>query len=166
MEIEKKYTIKKLPDHLSSYDFRIIEQGYLCTNPVMRIRRDQDQYYFTYKGKGLLAREEYNLPLTKEGYEHLLPKVDGILIQKKRYMIPLVTPSYKESFVCDPVKDCNLFIELDLFEQPKGLIMAEVEFASIEAANAFLPPDWFDKDVTNDPNYHNSNMIYLTDFAQ
>ncbi len=27
--------------------------------------------------KGLMTREEYNLPLTKESYEHLKEKVDG-----------------------------------------------------------------------------------------
>ena len=36
-----------------------------------------------------MTREEYNLPLTKEAYEHLLSKIDGRLIKKKRYMLPL-----------------------------------------------------------------------------
>lgn len=44
---------------------------------------DNDEYYLTYKGKGLLAREEYNLPLTKESYEHLIKKADGNIITKK-----------------------------------------------------------------------------------
>lgn len=159
MEIEKKFTIKELPSNLEHFDCRIIEQGYLCTNPVMRIRRDNDAYYFTYKGKGLLAREEYNLPLTKEGYEHLLPKIDGRLIQKKRYMIPLKKPSYQSDYIPNPDTDFNLTIELDLFSSPSDLIMAEVEFDSVDAANAFIPPEWFDTEVTDDPSYHNSNMI-------
>ncbi|CBK73647.1 hypothetical protein CIY_07540 [Butyrivibrio fibrisolvens 16/4] len=37
--------------------------------------------------------------------------------------------------------------------------MAEVEFPTIEEANSFVPPEWFGEDVTNDKNYHNSNMI-------
>ena len=36
--------------------------------------------------------------------------------------------------------------------------MAEVEFSSIEMANAFIPPEWFGEDVTMNPKYHNSNM--------
>ena len=36
--------------------------------------------------------------------------------------------------------------------------MAEVEFPDEESANAFIMPDWFLADVTNDPAYHNSNM--------
>jgi CYTH domain-containing protein len=39
-----------------------------------------------------------------------------------------------------------------------GTILAEVEFDSIEEADSYTPPDWFDKDVTMDRNYHNSNM--------
>ena len=55
----------------------------------MRIRRSDDTYTLTYKGKGLLVREEYNLPLTKEAYEHLKPKADGILITKNAIRYPI-----------------------------------------------------------------------------
>lgn len=143
MEIERKFTVKQLPKNLADYSYHIIEQAYLNTDPVIRVRRQDDDYYMTYKGEGLLAREEYNLPLNRPSYEHLKEKADGNLISKKRYLIP-----------CDPYT-----IELDIFDAPFApLIIAEVEFPSIEAANAFLPPDWFDEDVTNDPSYHNSNL--------
>ena len=38
MEIERKYLIEKeqLPKNLSDYPFHRIEQGYLCTSPVVR----------------------------------------------------------------------------------------------------------------------------------
>ena len=102
MEIERKFLIPKenLPADLASYPCRRIEQGYLCTSPVVRIRRQDDEYFLTYKSKGLMSREEYNLPLTADAYEHLKPKADGILITKDRYVIP--------------EKD-GLFIELDVF---------------------------------------------------
>lgn len=88
MEIERKFLIKKLPDNLTSYKARKIEQAYLCTDPVVRVRRDNDDYYLTYKSKGMIVREEYNLPLTKEAYGHLLAKADGNIITKTRYEIP------------------------------------------------------------------------------
>ena len=68
MEIERKFLIKKeqLPKDLANCSFHKIEQGYLCTDPVVRIRRQDDEYYLTYKSKGLLSREEYNLPLTQK----------------------------------------------------------------------------------------------------
>ena len=53
MEIERKFTVKALPENLDSYPFHLIEQAYLNTDPVLRIRRQDDEYYLTYKGKGL-----------------------------------------------------------------------------------------------------------------
>ena len=144
MEIERKFLIKKLPNNLSQYQCKKIAQGYICTNPVVRIRKSDDEYYLTYKGKGLMAREEHNLPLTKEGYEHMLPKIDGRLIEKSRYLIPL---------------GGKLTAELDIFEGDLApLIIVEVEFDSIDAANCFIPPEWFGEDVTESRKYHNSNL--------
>ena len=54
MEIERKYLIHTIPFDLSSFPFRTIEQGYLCTNPVVRIRKDNDRYELTYKSRGTL----------------------------------------------------------------------------------------------------------------
>ncbi len=145
MEIERKFTITRLPENLSSYPCRIIEQAYLNTDPVVRIRREDNSYYLTYKGKGLLAREEYNLPLNEESYYHLREKADGNIISKKRYVIP--------------IDQTGLSVELDIFDAPFApLVIAEVEFPDRETAESFLPLDWFSQDVTNDPAYHNSNL--------
>ena len=57
MEIERKYLVKTLPEHLEQYQSKKIAQGYLCTEPVVRIRRSNDDYYLTYKGEGLMVRE-------------------------------------------------------------------------------------------------------------
>lgn len=157
MEIEKKYTIKKLPQNLESYPCKIIEQAYLNTSPVVRVRQSNDSYYLTYKGDGLMAREEYNLPLDEASYHHLLTKADGNIISKKRYVIPIENPQFEDSY--HPLVTPELSIELDVFAPPFApLIMAEVEFPSVEMADAFIPPVWFDEDVTNHLEYHNSNM--------
>lgn len=146
MEIERKFLIKQIPKDCTSFPCRQIEQAYLNTDPVVRVRRDNEDYYLTYKGKGLLSREEYNLPLNKEDYEHLLSKADGIILTKKRYMIPV------------PGNE-HLTIELDVFEgHYNGLILAEVEFSTEEEAKAFNPPSWFGEDVTFSGEYHNSRL--------
>lgn len=88
MEIERKFLIKRLPEDLEQYPCLLIEQAYLCTSPVIRVRRQNDEYYMTYKGQGLMVREEYNLPLNEEAYRHLKAKADGRTIAKKRYRIP------------------------------------------------------------------------------
>ena len=64
---------------------------------------------------------------------------------------------FKQYFFMEKSKP--LTIELDIFDAPfSPLILAEVEFSSETAANAFLPPPWFGQDVTFDPQYHNSSL--------
>ena len=147
MEIERKFTIKRLPENIDSYGYHMIEQAYLTSSPTIRVRREDDRYYMTYKGVGgantSLSHEEYNLPLTKEAYETLASKADGNVIRKKRVLIP-----YNEHL-----------IELDIFAEPfKPLIIAEVEFDSTGAANDFMPPEWFDEDVTDRKEYRNAYL--------
>ena len=144
MEIERKYLIKKLPEDLAQYPHMEMEQAYLCTEPVVRVRKEGEDYVLTYKSKGLMVREEYNLPLNEEAYRHLIQKADGFIISKKRYLIPLTG---------------RLTIELDIFEGDLApLKLAEVEFETKEEAESFLPPKWFGKDVTFSSDYHNSTL--------
>jgi len=161
MEIERKFTLKRLPKDLEKYPCHHIEQAYLCTGPVVRIRKQDEEYYLTYKGGGMMAREEYNLPLSKDAYYHLRTKADGNIISKTRYLIPLENPSFMEG-ASKPPADYKLTIELDVFDAPFApLVMAEVEFGSQEAARTFLPPDWFDQDVTFHRAYHNSYLAMM-----
>lgn len=162
MEIERKFTVKKIPEPLSQYTCHVIEQAYLNTDPVVRIRRQDNEYYLTYKSKGLLAREEYNLPLNEASYYHLREKADGHVISKKRYVIPIEKPTFTSDYT-ENIDQISLLVELDIFEAPfVPLVIAEVEFPDEASANAFLPLDWFDQDVTCDPAYHNSSLSGLS----
>ena len=144
MEIERKFLISQLPENLDSYQHKEIEQGYLSTEPVLRIRRQDTEYWVTYKSAGMMSREEYNLPLNQASYEHLREKIDGLLISKTRYLIPY---------------DDKLTIELDIFHGDlEPLIMAEVEFDTEKEANAFVAPDSFVEEVTYSGKYHNSYL--------
>ena len=131
MEIERKFLIQKMPEHPEQYKSHLIEQAYLNVRPVVRVRREDENYYMTYKGGGMMAREEYNLPLDADSYT------------KRRYLIPFHAYT----------------IELDVFEGLfEGIVVAEVEFPSIEEAESFAAPEWFGEDVTYDGRYHNSAM--------
>lgn len=143
MEIERKFKVKRLPEDLEQYPLRRLEQGYLSTGPVVRVRRDNGDYYLTYKGAGAMAKEEHNLPLTEKAYRHLLAKADGLVIRKNRYCLP-----------------CGRYtIELDIFDPPLSpLVVAEVEFPTEEEALAFRPPDWFGEEVTDDRSYSNASL--------
>ena len=49
MEIERKFLIDHLPDDIGDYPSLEYEQGYLSTAPVVRVRREGDDYVLTYK---------------------------------------------------------------------------------------------------------------------
>lgn len=154
MEIEKKFRVKSLPDNLGGYPVRHIEQGYLCEEPVVRIRKSNDDYILTYKSKtesgdkpGIRVRNEIEADLTEESYDHLKQKIDHYIIEKDRYMIPL--PGGRTA-------------ELDIFKgRLEGLIIVEVEFPDEETAAGFVPPGWFGEDVSLDGRFSNSYLQSL-----
>ncbi|MCM1497588.1 MAG: CYTH domain-containing protein [Clostridium sp.] len=146
MEIERKFLIAKnhLPADLTRYAHSDLEQAYIITNPVLRIRKKNDCYILTYKGKGLMKREETEFPLPQEAYDKLLGKTEGNIITKTRYRIP--------------EKD-NLTIELDIFHGLfEGLYLAEVEFPDEKTAQCYQPPLWFGREVTEELTFHNSTL--------
>ena len=160
MEIERKFTIKSLPDNLQQYECKVIEQGYLSTKPVLRIRKSNDDYILTYKSKfgiqptdsEVIINNEVELPLDQSSYEHLKEKIDGTLLRKKRYLIPL---------------EDGLKVELDVFEnQLQGLCFAEIEFPSQEEAERFELLDWFDQDVSQDSRYGNGFLSKLNSLEE
>ena len=190
IEIERKFTVKRLPDDLERFPVHIIEQGYLSVVPAIRVRRQDDSYYMTYKSDkgfgsggdknaGDIGRTEYNLPLDRESYKHLILKADGNIIRKRRYIIPLNEDAFSKEFLREhPDIACRLEaegaeaagsskgidtdpirIELDVFEDVfEGRILAEVEFPDEDSAAAYHPADWFLEDVTGDVRYSNAHM--------
>lgn len=156
MEIERKYKIIKMPGDLTEYKYKKIEQGYLCHNPTVRIRKSNEDYLMTYKSKfgieeksqkGAIVNNEIELPLTEESYQALKAKTDGNLIHKTRYLIPL-----KEGFTA----------ELDIFEQQlQGLVFVEVEFPDEKSADEFVPPEWFGEELSSDKRYSNYSLSKL-----
>lgn len=158
MEIERKFTVCSVPEHLECYECKEIEQGYLCTHPVVRVRKSvkdgEEKYILCYKSKlGLEKKKdktaqvciEEEMPLTKESYERLLSKADGRVITKRRYLIPYGVYT----------------IELDMFAgELAGLVFAEVEFPDEKEAESFVPPEWFDTDVTFDDRFKNNRLAF------
>ncbi len=157
MEIERKFMVKFMPE-LSGAKAKKIEQGYLCKRPVVRIRKSNEDYILTYKSKNGLSQacaiqnEEVELALTKEAYEHLREKIDGALVEKTRYVLPI---------------GGDLQAELDIFEgRLSGLIFVEVEFGSEDAARAFVPPEWFGEDVSRNGAFSNAYLAEVKDYTE
>lgn len=177
MEIEKKYLIREMPGDLANYKKKEIEQGYLNRKPVVRIRKSNNDYILTYKGKVLgegpettICNNEIEAALTEEAYYHLRDKVDNHVIEKTRYIIPIGTaarncPGMDTDEKDDsqrPAGEALLKIELDVFHgRLEGLCFAEVEFPTVDAAEHFMKPEWFGEDVSWDNRYHNGFLSEL-----
>ena len=144
MEIERKFLTKVIPFDITVYPYKQISQAYISFSPTIRIRQSNEAYILTVKGKGHLAREEFELPLTKEDYDRLSLKTEGTPVIKKRYQIPI---------------DGGLTAEVDIYEgELTGLMTTEVEFPSLEEAERFVAPDWFGKDVSEEKAYKNTSL--------
>lgn len=143
-EIEKKYRVNHIPPDIGSGT--LIEQGYLAVEPdgtEIRLRKKANRYFQTVKKGSGLVRTEVEVELTEAQFTALWPLTAGKRLSKYRHKLP-VGPH-----VC----------ELDVFCGPlKGLVLAEVEFASIEESRRFAPPDWFGADVTGDDRFKNQYL--------
>ena len=151
MEIERKFLIKENAFDLSQYDFVELQQAYISTSPVIRVRKrttaNTEEFILTVKSKGMLSRQEFELNLDTEDYNNLLKKAEGNVITKRRYIIPLSD---------------GLTLELDYFKEIfEGLIMGEIEFSSEDEAKKYNLPDFVIREVTFDKRYHNSNMSIM-----
>ncbi len=149
-EIERKFlpaNDKEILSIIKDLPYKSMIQAYLNLKPVVRVRKEDDEYYLTYKGEGSIAKEEYNLKLNEESFYNLLKKCEGNIIEKQRYNLRLTD---------------KLVAEVDVFRGKfEGLILIEVEFESIEDAENFVLPDWFGRDVSYEKEYHNAYMSTL-----
>jgi len=143
IEIERKFSVKHLPDGLENYPQHHIVQGYISIGndgKEIRLRNKDNDYFLTVKSGGGLVRSEYEIKLTQEQFQDLWPATDGKRLEKTRYFIP-----------------GN--IELDIYSGDlEGLITAEVEFKSEKDSEEFTPPDWFDEELTYDKKYKNQSL--------
>ena len=65
-------------------------------------------------------------------------------MEKVRYLVPL---------------EDGLTAEVDVYEgKLAGLMTTEVEFPTLEEAEAYEPPYWFGKDVSFDHRYKNTSL--------
>ncbi|MCA1826787.1 MAG: CYTH domain-containing protein [Myxococcales bacterium] len=138
-EIERKFLVKKelLPKELPPGDE--LEQGYLSTDPTVRVRLvatpDGTRHAeLTIKGKGLVSRAEFNYPIPAADAEALL-HLCGRRLRKIRRKLGRW--------------------DLDHF-RARDLWLAEIELKSED--EPFDRPAWLGDEVTTDPAYSNSRL--------
>ncbi len=156
MEIERKFLPARLPENLESYPHSELEQGYLVSGgATVRIRRDGERYILTIKkkpagdvakSKKYIANLEFEEEIPQDLYDRLMKYVEDGTVRKTRYRIPYG----------------KYTVELDIFHgKLEGLAMAEIEFPTVEEASLRELPDWFGREVTDDPRFRNSHLVRL-----
>jgi adenylate cyclase len=147
IEIERKFLVAQPPSDLERWPSTAIEQGYLTVDqdgPEVRVRRRGGKAYLTVKAGSGRVRAEEEIEIEDDRFERLWALTEGRRIEKTRYEIEAGD---------------GLVVELDVYEgELRGLVVAEVEFESEQAAEAFTPPDWLGPDVTDDARYKNQRL--------
>jgi adenylate cyclase len=147
IEIERKFLVAEPPADLDRWPSTAIEQGYLAITddaPEVRVRRRGGQAFLTVKSGAGRVRVEEEIEIGGDRFERLWPLTEGLRIEKTRYEIDAGE---------------GTVIELDVYSGAlDGLVVAEVEFDSEEAAEAFEVPEWLGDDVTEDVRYKNQRL--------
>ena len=93
-----------------------------------------------------MVRQEEEFEISAEDFEKLVQKRIGNGVYKVRYYLPL---------------DEAHTAEIDIYEQQmEGLMVVEVEFENEADAERFEAPEWFGREVTDDPAYTNAMLAF------
>lgn len=145
LEIERKFLV--------CGDFRSgavsstrIRQAYINSEGgrTVRVRIRDDKAYLTIKGPSLdggLSRFEWEIEIPLADAEQLMRLRVTPLVDKRRYLVPFGGHTFEVD---------------EFYGDNEGLVMAEVELASVD--EAFERPDWLGAEVTGDRRYYNSHL--------
>ena len=139
-EIERKFLVgvDNLPKKLPKGELYV--QGYLATDPTVRIRYSEKGSWITVKGPGRMKRGEWEYKIPNKDAKEML-KLCKTKLRKIRRYVRYVTDVWHVDEFLGPLK---------------GLWLAEIE---LETKNqGFQFPPWVKGEVTKDPRYSNANL--------
>ncbi len=133
MEIERKWLVQGYPEGLEQIEVTAMAQGYLATNPTVRLRKEarvggDTAYVLCFKSGAGLVRKEIEMPLAQEIFEELAAK---ILVK------PLI-PKQRRDYALPG----GFTLEVNHVDagQPTAFFYAEIEFESEAQATAWCAP--------------------------
>ena len=145
-ETERKFLVASLPAAADAAGERI-DQGYLAVGDdglEVRLRRRGERTVLTVKQGAGRVRAEEEIKIDRDVFDRLWPLTEGRRIEKRRSLVAL---------------DGGLTAEVDVYEGALGgLATVEVEFPEGADPDAFEPPTWFGREVTDDPRYKNRSL--------
>jgi len=147
-EIERKFLVSTPPD-LSGQEPIRYERYYLSRtgNIEERIQKKANVYEYEKKERvSDLEHRKEKRPITQEEFESLRTGTSDAII--------------RDSFKVSENPDITIKVYHGKYE---GLVRAEVEFDSLESAEAFIPPAWMGKEITGTPLGKDSDLLDLSE---
>lgn len=144
-EIERKFLIKRLPRGVLRQRGLPIRQGYLLQAGCReaRLRREGRPWVLAFKEGGDIERREVEITLTARQARTLWPLTEGRRLEKTRYAYPH--------------QGCDYTI--DVYEGHLApLKICELEFASRQAAEAYVPAAFLGEEVSYALEYKNIQL--------
>ena len=142
-EIERKFLVKSLPAEMRGATHML--QGYLAHDEHMevRIRQYGAEHFLTVKEGSGLKRRETEVEISPRQFQELWPCTEGRRLEKIRSL----------------VDHLGLQVEVDRYLGDLApLIVAEVEFSSVEHSESFQKPDYLGQEVTEMEAYKNRSL--------
>lgn len=150
-EIERRFLLTQVPSDFVFHPSYYTQQAYVRIDETSgieervryRLTPDDHASYMRCRKQGSgLTRIETETPVSKLEFAQALVDRIGSQINKRVYY---------------ELHDLR-WIEFHIFMSHRPLMTIEVEFKSEEEAVAYQPPDWFGREVTNDPRYHGASI--------
>lgn len=144
VERERKFLVAELPSDTGEGDR--IRQGYFAIDGHVAVRvreRSGSASTMTVKAGSGATRTELEWELVPEVFAALWPLAEGRCLDKTRY----------------EVRVDGGVAEVDVFGGVlEGLCLVEVEFDTEAEMAAFVPPEWFGVEVTDDDRFTNAHL--------
>jgi CYTH domain-containing protein len=145
-EIERKWVADRPPSTATLGAGTTLRQGYVAIDGdvTVRVRIAPDQAWLTIKGGGdAISRTEVELALDLDEAEDLWEHTGSRRLEKTRHRV----------LVGDHTAEVDVFAG-----SLAGLCIVEVEFPSVDAADAFDAPAWFGREVTGHAEWSNASL--------
>ena len=142
-EIERKFHVREYPVEYYEHSGTGIIQGYAADG--FRFREEADAVHTRTRKSGTgIDREEIEERIPADEFRKAFAETEGRRIKKLRTRVHLPN---------------GLTAEIDDYlGHLTGFRTVEVEFQSVDEANAFVPPEWFGVELTGDRRFANSSM--------
>ena len=148
LEIERKFLVTGDGWRMAAHAVVPMAQGYINDLGAMdhggqkasvRVRIQGEEAFLNLKSRELgRSRQEFDYPIPVEDARALLALCVGGMIDKRRHLVEY---------------GGHLWEVDEFLGENAGLVVAEIELSSVE--EAFEPPPWLGREVTEEPRYYN-----------